>query len=272
MAISLPRINPAPLESGGDSLKVAADKINSAMLAIEQQALQAPGSFSGQGGKALVVSPNESGLVFRQVLLAPGSFSGQGGKALVVSPDESGLVFAALGGKKFYTTPGTYTFTVPPGVTTVYVTMCGGGGGGGGGSINYSGGHGGGAGTYFKKPVTVTPGATYTITVGAGGAGGVYSSERLGRAGGTSSFGNLLSATGGGGGGGATRDYSGSTGAPGTAPGPGGMFGKSTDSFLGWFGATPTARNGTGYGSGGHGGPVGGDGGIGAPGFVLIEW
>ena len=64
MAISLPRINPAPLESGGDSLKAAADKINSAMLAIEQQALPAPGSLSGQGGKALVVSPDESGLVF----------------------------------------------------------------------------------------------------------------------------------------------------------------------------------------------------------------
>lgn len=47
MAISLPRINPAPLESGGDSLKAAADKINSAMLAIEQQALPTIGASDG---------------------------------------------------------------------------------------------------------------------------------------------------------------------------------------------------------------------------------
>jgi hypothetical protein len=49
--------------------------------------------------------------------------------------------------------------------------------------------------------VTVTPGTTYTITIGGGGTGGV-SGAQSGTSGGTSSFGALMSATGGAGGGG----------------------------------------------------------------------
>ena len=175
-----------------------------------------------------------------------------------------GLHASEIGGGKIFTSSG--TFTVPAGVTEVYVSMCGGGGGGGGGGSNSKGGPGGGAGAYFKKPVTVTPGATYTITVGAGGAGGAGSTTvngQPGQAGGTSSFGSLLSATGGGGGGGATQSSDGTKGTPGTAPG--GFPGRDSDSYFGW-------GYGIGYGSGGSGGSTGSKGGDGAPGFVLIEW
>jgi len=76
------------------------------------------------------------------------------------------------------------TFTVPAGVTHVLVELWGAGGGGGGGSnsLNFgpgaeyiagSGGDGGGSGGYVRALVTVTPGATYDVVVGAGGAGGV---------------------------------------------------------------------------------------------------
>ena len=57
------------------------------------------------------------------------------------------------------------TFTVPPGVTTVLVTMCG----GGGGAANVAGG-GGSGGWVEKYPLAVIPGETLTITVGAGGS------------------------------------------------------------------------------------------------------
>jgi len=68
------------------------------------------------------------------------------------------------------------TFTVPTGVNFLLVEGCGGGGGGGGGggANNFAGGGGaGGAGaTPQIIPLTVTPGASLTVTIGAGGAGG----------------------------------------------------------------------------------------------------
>lgn len=91
------------------------------------------------------------------------------------------------------------TFTVPAGVTVVQVECWGGGGAGGGCSNNNNRGGGGGAGgTYTNTSnVSVTPGATITVTVGSGGTG---VSVGNGNAGGTSSFGGLVSAIGGGGG------------------------------------------------------------------------
>ena len=62
------------------------------------------------------------------------------------------------------------TFTVPSGVSCVFITMIGGGSGGKGGT----GGGGGGSGEYtIRLPKVVTPGGTLSITVGTGGAGGV---------------------------------------------------------------------------------------------------
>lgn len=63
-----------------------------------------------------------------------------------------------------YTTSGTYSWVAPAGVTSVSAVMVGGGGsgscqtGGGGGALTY------------RNNVSVTPGSSYTIVVGAGGA------------------------------------------------------------------------------------------------------
>lgn len=66
------------------------------------------------------------------------------------------------------------TFTVPAGVTTVWVTAVGGGGSGSTGSNTtdpYDRGHGGGAGgMVYRTPISVTPGTNITVTVGTGGA------------------------------------------------------------------------------------------------------
>jgi len=70
------------------------------------------------------------------------------------------------------------TFIVPANITKLRVRVLGAGGGGGN---NKSGGGGGG---YADGVFTVTPGTSYTVTVGVGGAGGA-----TGTAGGTSSSG-----------------------------------------------------------------------------------
>lgn len=63
------------------------------------------------------------------------------------------------------------TFTAPTGVTKVYLTMVGGGAGGGQGNGSAYGGGGSGR-WYINRPYTVIAGNSYTVTVGATGAGG----------------------------------------------------------------------------------------------------
>ena len=96
------------------------------------------------------------------------------------------------------------SWVCPAGVTSVIVWGMGGGAGGGGGqgaNAGTGGGAGGygGLGTYLQAVVlTVVPNTTYTITIGAGGAGGSATtfaqavSLAFGSAGGDSSFGALM--------------------------------------------------------------------------------
>lgn len=60
------------------------------------------------------------------------------------------------------------TFTVPAGVTSITVEAWGGGGKGGSRTAGSNGYGGGGGGAYARKLVTVIPGNTYTVNVGAG--------------------------------------------------------------------------------------------------------
>jgi hypothetical protein len=62
-----------------------------------------------------------------------------------------------------WTTPGTYTWTCPDGVTSVSVVAVGAGGSGG---FQWSSGGGGGGGLGWKNNISVTPGNTYTVVVG----------------------------------------------------------------------------------------------------------
>lgn len=68
-------------------------------------------------------------------------------------------------GEQIYTTPGTYSWTAPEGVTSVSVVAIGGGGNG------YVGG-GGGGGLGYKNNIAVVPGNSYTVVVGSGSSGG----------------------------------------------------------------------------------------------------
>lgn len=127
--------------------------------------------------------------------------------------EHTGNLFAILASgkppyhKDSYTSPGTYTWTCPVGVTTARVTVAGGGGGG----IAvywmlqfphkvYIGGSGG-KGASKTTTLNVTPNHTYTVTVGKGGLPYVSTSngnygEKHASNGETSSFGSI-SASGG---------------------------------------------------------------------------
>lgn len=85
-----------------------------------------------------------------------------------------------------YTTAGTFSFVCPAGTTQLYAEAWGGGGSGGTGYPNGNG-QGGSGGEYSASYVPVTPGNTYTVIVGGGGAA-VSGTQHNGNPGGTSSF------------------------------------------------------------------------------------
>lgn len=120
---------------------------------------------------------------------------------IILGADDSlgGHTLRGLNTKAFTTSGGT-SWTVPAGVTTIFFTGCAAGGGGAGrdSAATKTGGAGGGGDCIFRKDIAVTPGTAYTVTVGAGGTGGVIDTN--GGTGGASSFGGLFSLTGGGGG------------------------------------------------------------------------
>ena len=136
-----------------------------------------------------------------------------------------------------YTTPGTYSWVAPTGITSVSVVAVGGGGGAGGGvngayQVQYGGGGGGGLG--YKNNITVVPGNSYTVVVGSGGTGGRYSQSQC-----TGQLSNSFEATSGG------SSYFISLA---TVSGVGGTRGS-----IG-CGATGGGYTGTGGGTGGRGG------------------
>jgi hypothetical protein len=63
--------------------------------------------------------------------------------------------------------PGTYSWTVPGGVSRICVEVWGGGGSGANGDYNSGGGGGGGGGGYGYSCFTVIPGTNYTVVVGS---------------------------------------------------------------------------------------------------------
>ncbi len=87
-------------------------------------------------------------------------------------------------------TTSTASWTVPAGVTSIDIKAWGGGGGGGASRNNNIGGSGGGAGGYVSYTgLSVFPGETFTINIGAGGtAGATTNTLPPGGTGGTTTF------------------------------------------------------------------------------------
>ncbi|WP_281297682.1 T9SS sorting signal type C domain-containing protein [Flavobacterium limnophilum] len=140
------------------------------------------------------------------------------------------MPLVSFGQSQTFSTPGTYTFNVPAGVTTLNVQAWGSGGGG----SNPDDKAGGGGAFAGSNSLTVISGGNYTIKVGAGATVGT------GGDGEDSSFGSLVIAKGGKGG---------------ANSGTGGLASASTGAikFNGGNGGSSTGGNG-GAGGGGAGG------------------
>ena len=150
-------------------------------------------------------------------------------------------------GQVEFTTPGTYTWTVPADVTSISVVCVGGGGGGGDWNNGLQGGGGGGLG--YKNNITVVPGTTIGYQVGGGGAGGGSNTD--GQDGGESWFSNIN----------LVRGYGGVGGAQYSPKALGGSFiGDGGGSGGGAHIAVGLGGSGGGGGAGGYSGN-GGDGG-----------
>jgi len=76
-------------------------------------------------------------------------------------------------GETSFTTPGTYSWTVPTDVFSINVVTVGGGGGGGGAGSNDGKGGGGGGALAYRNFISVTPGETLTVGVGTSGQPGI---------------------------------------------------------------------------------------------------
>ena len=132
----------------------------------------------------------------------------------------------------------TQSWTAPSDVSRIEILLCG--GGASGVRWDTTGQNGGGGGSATHTYLTVTPGASYTVTIGAGGP--ETTGQSHGSPGSTSSFGGLLSVAGG------KTGFS-SNGGPGsgTHGGHGAWRGQSVE-------GNPPASNGyMGYGAGGLG-------------------
>lgn len=251
---------------------ITADKINGTNLQVVN------GTFSGSLQAA-------TGTFTGALSAATGTFSGRLTAGTIDPGAFAGEVYT-------YGTPGTYTVTVPNAdgwsAINLRATLQGAGGGGGNGvasanqGVAASGG-GGGAGAQISVNLSnLTPGQTFTLVVGAGGAGGVtYHLAQSGGSGGATQFAGYSAQGGGGGTGG--DPYANTAGVGGSLGGqngsieplayyvPGGYGGSSG------YGAGGGSDVAGGVGAGGGGGSAGaGDvdrgGAPGGHGYAIIEF
>ncbi len=174
--------------------------------------------------------------------------------------------------RQVFTSSG--TFTVPTGITTIYVSICAGGGSGQNQGSNQSGG--GGAGVLWLKR-TVTSGASIAVTIGAATSGS-FSGGAHGTDGTDSKFGTSGEGW-----------YIECDGGKGSATQKGGYYYASEPVEVSG-GGNPTQHGGgasvfgagnsrgnnqgaaEGFGTGGAGGQSGHNGQGGGPGYCVVEW
>jgi len=136
------------------------------------------------------------------------------------------LVSSGPFGQDIYTTPGTYSWVCPVGVTSVSVLVIG----AGSGSEGLANAGGGGGGLAYKNNITVVPGNSYSLVVGQGGVANANLSQPNGAFGTGSSF-NGSAVTAGGGTGGWSifngTGYDSTNGTGGSFSGDGGSNGQN---------------------------------------------
>ena len=171
---------------------------------------------------------------------------------------EGNIDMSGSEGTQLYISAGSYTWTVPDGISKVLVTASAGGGGGGYGCRTTSrdgyfeyGGYGGRGANCYKYEIAVTAGEEISIVIGNGGGPA--------SAGGATSFGDKLTLSGGGAGGNSRGEGH-----------PGANAGAASPQSI--FTSCPYSAYGAGGNRGGSGDVTDISPGAGTRGMMLLEW
>ncbi|GAB5388277.1 MAG: hypothetical protein Alpg2KO_12450 [Alphaproteobacteria bacterium] len=234
--------NPGPANESGQSLQAyQVVEVSDPGNAISGTSIDSSGTLS------YTVSSN-SGTANFEVRAQDNGGTANGGTDLS-APLSFSITVNAVAGQHQFTSPGTHNWVAPSGVTSVSVVAVGAGGGGGGchlSSVGDNAGGGGGA-LVYRNNIRVTPGQSYTVIVGTGGA---RTTGCNGNSGGSSSFGGLFTAGGGSGAVGASGGNGGTPSGSYTAGHSGGRGGNSGSYGGGGGGAAGYSGNGGAGGSG----------------------
>jgi hypothetical protein len=247
-------------------------------------------TLENNGGNALTVTANGS-FTFTTPVVYGGAYTVtvgtqptglvclvSNGAGSSVSADVNNVGIDCVTNTVSFTTPGSYTWIVPDGFTSISIVATGGGGGGGGTTGPFMV-PAGGAGAVVTSTLSVTPGQVLSLAVGGGGGagangisfgGGSYYTGAGGGGGGSSNVdagsNHQIIAGGGGGAGNTGGGAGGNAGGPGGAGGNGGgsPFGPGGGGGSGGTGGSGSGASGS-TGNGGAGG-TGGNNGTNIPG------
>ena len=257
------------------SVSFTAPACNGGLTIDYYQAISTPGCFTATGTSPISITGLSASTSYTFKVRAHNSL-GYGS----YSSCSSSITTPIQPGSQSYTSSGCYTFTTPAGVSSISVVAVGGGGAGGRGwpYNEWGGSGGGGGGLGYKNNQSVSPGCSYTVTVGAGGISHQYSCPwpgssskisvggscvAVGNGGGGGYFGTQGS-TGGGGGHSGTGGGNGGQGALGcylcscrTGGGGGGAAGYSGNGGCGGMPNKHPVSPSSGSGGGGGGGTAG---------------
>lgn len=277
------------LNTANTQLNTVAGEVNTNAIAVASNAVAAAASAAAAANTAGAAAwASATAYALNQCAISQVNFLTYRRKVAgttATDPANDSTNWVAIAGQSiptFLIFTSSTTWVCPSGVFRIKLVLIG--GGGSSGAYNAGIATGGTGGTTVIKYLTVTPGTTYTITIGAGGVAVTTATSIAGNAGGTSSFSGsgiaTVTAPGGGGGGVNINSTAGTNGTGCDLSIIGGisMFTVTTASGVAIGGGTTLSlgtapnTNGDKHGAGGGGSWSSTTGTAGAPGVATLEY